>query len=59
MKALVISKDGVVKCTTTVTNPYPKDVIKCMKNAGYKLKEVIIDDNEKSGTSSDFPVEQV
>ena len=33
----VISKDGVVYCTTTV--PYPKETIKQMKAAGYKVKE--------------------
>jgi len=34
----VISKDGVVFCTTSV--PYPPEVIKQMKKSGYKVKEV-------------------
>ena len=34
----IISKDGQVVCTTTV--PYPKEVIRQMKNAGYKVKEI-------------------
>lgn len=34
----IISKDKRVVCTTTVL--YPPDVIKEMKNAGYKIKEV-------------------
>jgi hypothetical protein len=34
----IISKDKRVVCTTTV--PYPPDVIKEMKNAGYKIKVV-------------------
>lgn len=34
----VISKDGVVVCVTTV--PYPAFIIKDMKKAGYKIKEV-------------------
>ena len=32
-----ITKDGKVLCTTTV--PYPKETIKEMKKAGYKVKE--------------------
>lgn len=38
----IILKDGVVVCETTV--PYPKETIKAMKKAGYKVKEVINDD---------------
>lgn len=38
----VISKNGKVLCTTTV--PYPKEVIKQIKAAGYKVKEVIDDE---------------
>ena len=34
----IISKNGVVFCTTTV--PYPPEVIKQMKKDGYKVKEV-------------------
>ncbi len=34
----IISKNGKVVCTTTV--PYPPEVIKQMKQAGYKVKEV-------------------
>ncbi len=33
----VILKDGVVVCETTA--PYPKETIKEMKKAGYKVKE--------------------
>lgn len=38
----IITKDKVVKCTTTV--PYPPKVIKELKAAGYKVKEVKDDD---------------
>ena len=31
-----ISKDGVVVCVTTV--PYPPNIVKDMKAAGYKVK---------------------
>lgn len=34
----IISKDKKVMCTTTV--PYPKETIKIMKAANYKIKEV-------------------
>ena len=34
----IITKDKKVYCTTTV--PYPKETIKQMKAAGYKIKEV-------------------
>ena len=34
----IISKDGKVHCVTTV--PYPAEVVKGMKKAGYKVKEV-------------------
>lgn len=34
----IISKDGRVICVTST--PYPPDVIKDMKRAGYKVKEV-------------------
>jgi hypothetical protein len=33
----VIMKDGKVLCTTTV--PYPNDIVRDMKKAGYKVKE--------------------
>ncbi len=36
-------KDKVVKCETTV--PYPPAIIREMKKAGYKVKEV--EDNEQ------------
>lgn len=34
----IIKKDGKVYCVTAV--PYPAEVIKQMKKAGYKVKEV-------------------
>ena len=34
----IISKDGKVLCETSV--PYPANVIKEMKKAGYKIKEI-------------------
>lgn len=34
----IISKDGKVVCTTTT--PYPPAVVREMKKAGYKVKEV-------------------
>ena len=34
----VISKDGAVVCVTTV--PYADEVIKDMKKAGYKIKQI-------------------
>lgn len=33
----IITKDGKVYCVTTV--PYPAEIIKDMKRAGYKVKE--------------------
>lgn len=42
----VISKNGVVFCTTTA--PYPKETIKQMKGAGYKVKEVIDDEQQNA-----------
>lgn len=33
----VISKNGKVVCVTTA--PYPKEVVKQLKQAGYKIKE--------------------
>ena len=32
----IITKNGVVYCTTTV--PYPEHIIKQMKKSGYKVK---------------------
>ena len=32
----IILKDGIVVCTTTI--PYPENIIKSMKKAGYKIK---------------------
>jgi predicted fused transcriptional regulator/phosphomethylpyrimidine kinase len=40
----IITKDKRVVCTTSV--PYPPDIIKDMKKAGYKVK--VIDDNKES-----------
>ena len=34
----IISRGGVVYCTTTV--PYPPDIISDMKKVGYKIKVV-------------------
>ena len=34
----IISKDGQVFCTTSI--PYPPEVIKGMKKAGFKVKEI-------------------
>lgn len=34
----IISRDGIVICVTTV--PYPAWIIKDMKQAGYKIKNV-------------------
>lgn len=34
----IITKDKKVVCTTTV--PYPREIIKSMKDAGYKVKTV-------------------
>ena len=39
----IISKNNKIICTSLV--PYDKNTIKCMKNAGYKIKEVA--DNKK------------
>lgn len=33
----IVTKDGKVYCVTTV--PYPPEVVKQMKKAGYKVKE--------------------
>lgn len=33
----IITLDKTVKCVTTV--PYPPEIIKSMKKAGYKIKE--------------------
>ena len=33
----IISKDGRILCVTSV--PYPPELIKQMKKAGYKIKE--------------------
>lgn len=40
----IITKNNKVVCVTSV--PYDKDTIKCMKNAGYKIKEVADDKKE-------------
>ena len=41
----IISKDKKVICTTTV--PYSKDIIKSMKEAGYKVKTIDDEENNK------------
>lgn len=38
MKKWVVTKDKKVYCTTPV--PYPPNIVKSMKKAGYKVKEV-------------------
>lgn len=38
MTKQIISKDGAVKCVTSV--PYPDDVIRQMKKAGHRVKMV-------------------
>ena len=38
----IISKDGIVKCVSVI--PYPPEVIKQMKAAGYKI--TIVKDDE-------------
>ena len=40
-----ISKDGVIVCVTSV--PYPVDIIKDMKKAGYKVK---VDESKEENT---------
>lgn len=42
----IITKDKKVICTTT--EPYPKEVIKSMKEADYKIKTVDEDNNEEN-----------
>lgn len=34
----IISKNGEIKCQTTI--PYPEEVIKQMKKAGYRVRTV-------------------
>lgn len=46
----LIIKDKKVKCRTTV--PYPPDVIKAMKKAGYKIKEIPDEDVKNGGVKS-------
>ncbi len=38
----IITKDKRVVCETTV--PYPNDIIKSMKKAGYKIKTIELED---------------
>lgn len=38
MKKWIVMRDGKAVCVTTI--PYPPDVVKTMKQAGYKIKEV-------------------
>ena len=45
MEKYIISKDGKVKCVTTI--PYPEEIIKFMKKAGFKIKVI----NEKEDTN--------
>jgi len=35
----ITSKDGAVKCVTAV--PYPAEVVRQMRRAGYRVKEVL------------------
>ena len=39
----IITKDKRVVCKTTV--PYPPDILRAMKKAGYKVKEIKEDAN--------------
>lgn len=41
----IVSKDGITYCVTTV--PYPPEIVKSMKKAGYKVKEVADDEPVK------------
>lgn len=41
----IVTKDGAVYCETTA--PYPPEIIKSMKQAGYKVKEVADDEPVK------------
>lgn len=41
----IISKDGKIKCITTIL--YPKNIIKAMKKAGYIIKEKEIKNETK------------
>ena len=45
----IISKDKKVYCVTSA--PYPKEIIKQLKSAGYKIKE--IDDETENNKSKD------
>lgn len=42
----IITKDKKVYCETTV--PYPPAIIRQMKKAGYKVKEITADGSPKS-----------
>ena len=41
----VVSKDGITYCVTSV--PYPPEIVKSMKKAGYKVKDVPDDEPVK------------
>ena len=43
----IISRAGVVVCVTSV--PYPADIVKDMKKAGYKVVEVKDKEGKKDG----------
>ena len=45
--AQIISKDGKVKCVTQI--PYPPEIIRQMKRAGYKVKEINEKENKGNG----------
>lgn len=45
MMTQIIYKDKIVYCRTTI--PYPPNIIKSMKKAGYKVKEIADDDTAK------------
>jgi hypothetical protein len=42
----IISKDGVVYCDTSV--PYPPNVVKDMKSAGYTVKTIKDEESPKT-----------
>ena len=38
MKKWIVMRDGKAVCVTTI--PYPPDIVKTIKQGGYKVKEV-------------------
>lgn len=49
MKKYQVSKDG--KVYAVVDEPYPADVVRGMKKAGYKVKEIEVKAEKKPKTS--------